>query len=78
MSSGTVKWFSNAKGYGFILADEGEEDIFAHFSAIEMDGYKTLKEGQKVEFEITNGPKGLQASNIRSLRPAETEQALSA
>lgn len=78
MSSGTVKWFSNAKGYGFILADEGEEDIFAHFSAIEMDGYKTLKEGQKVEFEITNGPKGLQASNIRSLHPAETEQALSA
>lgn len=65
MSSGIVKWFSNAKGYGFILADESEEDIFAHFSAIEMDGYKTLKEGQKVEFDVTTGPKGLQAANIR-------------
>ncbi len=66
MSVGTVKWFSNAKGYGFISPDEGEEDIFAHFSAIEMDGYKTLSEGQKVEFEITDGPKGLQASNIKA------------
>jgi CspA family cold shock protein len=66
MSTGTVKWFSNAKGYGFILAEEGGDDIFAHFSAIEMDGYKTLKEGQKVEFEITNGPKGLQAAGIRA------------
>ncbi|MEJ2345332.1 MAG: cold-shock protein [Gammaproteobacteria bacterium] len=65
MASGTVKWFSNAKGYGFILPDEGSEDIFAHFSAIDMEGYKTLKQGQKVEFEINNGPKGLQASNIR-------------
>ena len=67
MASGTVKWFSNAKGYGFILPDEGEEDVFAHFSAIEMDGYKTLKQGQKVQFEINQGPKGLQASNIRAL-----------
>lgn len=66
MSSGIVKWFSNAKGYGFILSDEGNEDIFAHFSAIEMDGYKTLKEGQKVAFEVTTGPKGLQAAHIRS------------
>lgn len=66
MSTGTVKWFSNAKGYGFILSEEGGEDIFAHFSAIEMDGYKTLKEGQKVEFDITNGPKGLQAASIRA------------
>ncbi|MDH3871824.1 MAG: cold-shock protein [Gammaproteobacteria bacterium] len=64
MSVGTVKWFSNAKGYGFISPDEGGEDVFAHFSAIEMDGYKTLSEGQKVEFEITDGPKGLQASKI--------------
>jgi CspA family cold shock protein len=66
MSVGTVKWFSNSKGYGFISPDEGGEDVFAHFSAIEMDGYKTLSEGQKVEFEITDGPKGLQASNIKA------------
>ncbi|NIR32471.1 MAG: cold shock domain-containing protein CspD [Gammaproteobacteria bacterium] len=67
MASGIVKWFSNAKGYGFILPDEGGEDVFAHFSAIEMDGYKTLKQGQKVEFEVNQGPKGLQASSIRAL-----------
>lgn len=66
MAIGTVKWFSNAKGYGFILPDEGSEDVFAHFSAIEMEGYKTLKQGQKVEFEINHGPKGLQAARIRA------------
>ena len=66
MSVGTVKWFSNSKGYGFISPEEGGEDVFAHFSAIEMDGYKTLNEGQRVEFEITEGPKGLQASTIKS------------
>lgn len=65
MSVGIVKWFSNSKGYGFISPDEGGEDVFAHFSAIEMEGYKSLNEGQKVEFDITDGPKGLQASNIR-------------
>ena len=65
MSVGTVKWFSNSKGYGFISPDEGGEDVFAHFSAIEMEGYKTLNEGQKVEFDINDGPKGLQASNIK-------------
>lgn len=64
MAIGTVKWFSNSKGYGFISPDEGGEDVFAHFSAIQMDGYKTLNEGQKVQFEITEGPKGLQAANI--------------
>lgn len=66
MSTGTVKWFSNAKGYGFILSEEGGDDIFAHFSAIEMEGYKSLKEGQKVEFDITDGPKGLQAASIKA------------
>jgi CspA family cold shock protein len=64
MATGIVKWFSNAKGYGFISPDEGGDDIFAHFSAIEMDGYKSLKEGQRVEFDISTGPKGLQANKI--------------
>ncbi|MGD8526846.1 MAG: cold shock domain-containing protein CspD [Thioalkalispiraceae bacterium] len=65
MSAGTVKWFSNAKGYGFIAPEEGGEDIFAHFSAISMDGYKTLKKGQTVEFECTQGPKGKHAVDIK-------------
>lgn len=64
MATGIVKWFSNAKGYGFISPDEGGDDIFAHFSSIEMEGYKSLKEGQRVEFDVSTGPKGLQASNI--------------
>lgn len=64
MPTGTVKWFNNAKGYGFILADQGNEDLFAHYSAINMDGYKTLKAGQQVSFEITKGDKGLHAINI--------------
>ena len=66
MSMGTVKWFNATKGYGFILAD-GEDmgDLFAHFSAIEMDGYKTLRAGQPVTFNVTQGPKGLHADNIR-------------
>lgn len=64
MPTGTVKWFNNAKGYGFILADEGGEDLFAHYSAISMDGYKTLKAGQQVNFDITRGDKGLHAINI--------------
>ncbi len=65
MATGTVKWFNNAKGYGFISPDEGGADVFAHFSAIEMDGYKTLKQGQKVAFDLIEGPKGLQASKIQ-------------
>jgi CspA family cold shock protein len=64
METGIVKWFSNSKGYGFISPDEGGHDVFAHFSAISMDGYRTLRRGQKVQFEITEGPKGLLASNI--------------
>ena len=65
MAMGKVKWFNNAKGYGFILPDEGGEDLFAHYSSIEMDGYKTLKAGQEVGFDIVEGPKGLHAVNIR-------------
>ncbi|MBK5105072.1 MAG: cold-shock protein [Burkholderiales bacterium] len=66
MPTGTVKWFNDAKGYGFITPDDGSEDLFAHFSAIQMDGFKTLKEGQKVKFEVAQGPKGKQASGILS------------
>lgn len=66
MPSGIVKWFNSAKGYGFICAEGGGQDVFAHFSAIIMDGYKCLKAGQVVHFEIHEGPKGLHASNIRA------------
>ena len=64
MPSGTVKWFNNAKGYGFILPDEGNEDLFAHYSVIAMEGYKTLKAGQAVTFEVSQGAKGLHAIDI--------------
>ncbi|ALF88869.1 MULTISPECIES: cold-shock protein [Ralstonia solanacearum species complex] len=66
MASGTVKWFNDAKGFGFISLDEGGEELFAHFSAIQMNGFKTLKEGQRVVFEVTQGPKGKQATNIQA------------
>jgi CspA family cold shock protein len=66
MATGVVKWFNNAKGYGFVTPDQGEQDIFIHFSAISMEGYKTLKEGQKVEFELQEGPKGLHAANLQA------------
>ena len=68
MATGTVKWFNDAKGFGFITPDDGGEDLFAHFSAIQMNGFKTLKEGQKVQFEVVQGPKGKQASNITARR----------
>jgi CspA family cold shock protein len=67
MASGTVKWFNSAKGYGFICSEEGGQDVFAHFSAILMDGYKSLKAGEPVTFQINKGPKGLHATDIRSL-----------
>lgn len=67
MATGIVKWFNDSKGFGFIRPEDGSEDLFAHFSAIEMDGFKTLKEGQRVSFEVGQGPKGKQALNIRSV-----------
>lgn len=68
MAAGTVKWFNDSKGFGFVTPEGGGEDLFAHFSAIQGSGFKTLKEGQRVTFDVTKGPKGLQAANIR---PAE-------
>lgn len=66
MATGIVKWFNDAKGFGFITPDEGGEDLFAHFSAINMEGFKILKEGQRVSFDVTTGPKGKQAANIQA------------
>jgi CspA family cold shock protein len=68
MATGTVKWFNDSKGFGFITPEGGGEDLFAHFSAIQAQGFKTLTEGQRVTFDVTTGPKGKQAANIR---PAE-------
>ena len=73
--SGKVKWFNNAKGYGFINEDGKSEDLFAHYSAIRMDGYKTLKAGQAVVFEIIQGPKGLHAVNIGAATDAQASPA---
>ncbi len=70
MATGIVKWFNNAKGYGFVTPDDGEQDVFVHFSAIEMEGYRTLKEGQRVVFEVEQGPKGLHAQNLHAAAPA--------
>ena len=66
MATGTVKWFNESKGFGFITPEDGGKDLFAPFSAIQNEGFKTLAEGQRVSFEVTTGPKGLQASNIKS------------
>ena len=67
MARGTVKWFSDQKGYGFITPEDGSKDVFVHHSAVQGEGFKTLREGQSVEFEITQGPKGPQASNVTKL-----------
>ncbi len=66
MAQGSVKWFNDAKGYGFISQEDGE-DVFVHFSAVQAQGFKSLAEGDKVEFEVTRGPKGLQAANVRKV-----------
>jgi CspA family cold shock protein len=65
MATGTVKWFNDAKGFGFITQDGGGEDVFVHHTAIQSDGFRTLAEGQKVQFEVSRGPKGLQAQNVK-------------
>ncbi|MBP6776574.1 MAG: cold-shock protein [Piscinibacter sp.] len=65
MALGTVKWFNDAKGFGFIQPEQGGDDVFAHFSAIQMDGFRTLRQGERVDFEIVQGPKGQLAQNIR-------------
>ena len=66
MAQGTVKWFNDAKGYGFIQVENGE-DVFVHYSAIQSQGFKSLSEGDRVEFDVTKGPKGMQASNVRKV-----------
>ncbi|MGJ9423442.1 transcription antiterminator/RNA stability regulator CspE [Aeromicrobium sp. CF3.5] len=67
MATGTVKWFNADKGFGFIAPDDGSEDVFAHFTAIQASGYRSLNENQKVEFDVEQGQKGLQAANIRPI-----------
>ena len=71
MANGTVKWFNDAKGFGFIEPEGGGEDVFAHFSAISMEGFRTLKQGARVVYELKQGPKGHLAANIRSLDPPD-------
>ncbi len=72
MATGTVKWFNDAKGFGFIEPEAGGDDVFAHFSAIQMDGFRTLKQGGRVSFEVVHGPKGQLAQNIAAIEAAGT------
>ena len=74
MATGTVKWFNDAKGFGFIEPEAGGEDIFAHFSAIQMDGFRTLKQGGRVSFEVVQGPKGQLAQNIAAIDVPDNNQ----
>lgn len=67
MTKGTIKWFSDQKGYGFVTPEGGKKDVFVHYSALQGDGFKSLREGELVEFDITEGPKGEQAANVRKL-----------
>ena len=73
MATGTVKWFNDAKGFGFIEPDHGEGDVFAHFSAIQMDGFRTLKQGARVNYELVAGPKGMLAHNIQQIDAAPSD-----
>jgi CspA family cold shock protein len=75
MATGTVKWFNDSKGFGFITPDGGGEDLFVHYSAIQMPGFKTLKEGQRVDFDPIQGAKGKQAANIQTAQSVQTSQA---
>ena len=74
MATGTVKWFNDAKGFGFIEPEAGGEDVFAHFSAIQMEGFRTLKQGGRVSFEVVQGPKGQLAQNIAAIDAPETSE----
>ena len=78
MATGTVKWFNDSKGFGFITPDDGGKDLFAHHTSIQMDGYKSLKEAQKVEFEVQSGPKGPCAANIRAISVRDTPRGTTA
>lgn len=76
MAKGTVKWFNDAKGFGFIEPEQGGGDVFAHFSAIQMDGFRTLKQGSKVSYELVQGPKGQLAQDIRPLDEGDGSDAI--
>jgi cold shock protein len=75
MAIGTVKWFNDAKGWGFIQPDEGGDDVFAHFSAIQMEGFRSLKPGVRVAYELVEGPKGMLAQGIRAIEPSKSDSA---